>query len=180
MLHQYTKIALNNTRQLLKGKEVKANRKHLCLKLSLGISAYIFASSLMSFNPASAEVRVGYKGGNYAGVKWSFGTVTKHTGDCGSGPCFEQEPYYTVTATIIKNGQVTCSEQHDFSHDTTNYGGKSYWLCGQPAIIHGNYGETMRAYYHAPNGTNEWVDSPAHCTHSGFAYICDHYWYVNW
>lgn len=157
-------------------------QKQSTIKRLLTASAFSVLSLASVTLPAAAKNPVGYDGsGSYAGVRWRFGT-TSSSKRCpgGRGRCASHSPSYTVTATIIKNGKVTCKESQDFSHDTLNYGGKWYWVCGQPAIIHGNYSDTMRAYYKAPNGTNEWVDSPAHCTNVWANRHCDHYWYVNW
>jgi hypothetical protein len=145
----------------------------------------VVASLLMLGSVAGAQeqkpsVTHGYNGGpNYAGINWHFADINSQTGNCGAGPCFSLSYDNRVSATVIQNGKVVCNEQTDLGKD---FDGKWFWLCGQPAIIDGtNTDGTLRAYYHAPNGTENWVDSPAHCYEAGLInHVCDHYWYVNW
>ena len=146
-------------------------------------SALIFSLVLSgSIVSANAEVTHEDEGrANYVGVEWSFAYINKQVGhNCGEGSCLGLSPSYIVRVTVRRNGQVTCNEQYDFSHEALSYKGKWYWLCGQPAIIEGP-GDTLRTYYNVPGVAEGWVDAPSHCHIAGLINtVCNRYWYVNW
>jgi hypothetical protein len=126
------------------------------LTLIIGSTTLLFTSIVLAatVSPAHAVDHGDNGGANYAGVEWDFAQVTSVSGVCGRSPCTSVKPEYTVRATVRNNGQV-CNEQLDFSNEALTFGQKAYTLCGQPAIIMGSPGGTMRAYYHAPNGTED-------------------------